>query len=153
MESGHVIPSHFSNLAHLPQLVSVPGNQIKKGQFVEILDTLVRHFQDLVISLKQGLLTQSVPKTGHIHLLGNFQSRFDIAALQGQLKASSRVLDKLQGYLGIPLLLQIRDDALTDQITGPDDVHDSVIVLSAEGELKFVLGRVDCDNSDFRFTV
>ena len=53
----------------------------------------------------------------------------------------------MQGDLRVSLLLQVADDALPDEITAPDDLQDLVVVLSHEGQLEAVLGRVDGDCS------
>lgn len=48
-------------------------------------------------------------------------------------------------HLWEALLLEVGDDALTDEVRRPDDVEDLVVIPADEGELEAVLGRVNRD--------
>ena len=51
----------------------------------------------------------------------------------------------MQGNLGVPLLLQIANDALTDKVATSNDLKNLVVVLPDQGKLESVFGRVDGD--------
>lgn len=48
--------ANFSNFHHLAQLVQITRDQIKEGEFVEVLGALVAHFDDLVITCKHDTI-------------------------------------------------------------------------------------------------
>ncbi|KAI7242135.1 Coatomer, alpha subunit [Hortaea werneckii] len=78
-----------------------------------------------------------------VKLLGHLDGNIQIPAFQRKLEASLRILDELQGDLGVPLLLEIGDNALPYEGGGLDNVKHLVIVALDERQLEAVLGRVD----------
>lgn len=55
----------------------------------------------------------------------------------------------MQSDLGVALLLQVADDALTDEVAGSDDLQNLVVVFADESQLETVLGWVDSDGPRF----
>ena len=47
--TGSVL-ADFSDFHHLSQLVQVASNQIQKGQLVEVLGSLITHFDHLMVT-------------------------------------------------------------------------------------------------------
>jgi hypothetical protein len=55
--------------------------------------------------------------------------------------------------LGIPFLLEITNDTLSNEIGGSDNLEDFIVILPDEGQLESVLGRIDRDGSRFGTSV
>jgi hypothetical protein len=55
--------------------------------------------------------------------------------------------------LGIPFLLEITDNTLSNKIGGSDNLEDFIVILPDEGQLESILGRIDSDGSRFGTSV
>lgn len=69
----------------------------------------------------------------------------EIAAFDSKVESRLGVLDEVKGNLRVSLLLQVSNNALSNQVAASDDLQNLVIVLSDQSELESVLGRVDSD--------
>lgn len=98
-----------------------------------------------MVALFQRRSTQPVPHILSIHRPSHLRSNLQVAALDRQVESGLRILNKVQGNLGVPLLLQIANDALTDKVATSNDLKNLVVVLPDQGELESVFGRVDGD--------
>lgn len=126
-----------------------------------------------MVTLLQGLQRKTIPyfwaRDGARHLERNIE----VAALEGEVEARVLVLDEMKRNLqphtrqdGLPfahrrgsthlreaLLLQVRDDALADEVARLDDLQDLVVVVAHERKLEAVLGRIDRDGARARVAV
>lgn len=98
-----------------------------------------------MVALLESLSSQSVPAVLFPDSLRGLERDIQISALYRKVKPSVLVLDEMQGNLGIALLLQVCNDALSHEIAGPDNVQHFVVVVADERELEAVLGRIDRD--------
>ena len=99
-----------------------------------------------MITLFERRCAQSRPCVLAVDSARHLQSNRQITALDSQVKSSLLVLDEMQSDLWISLLLQISDNALTDQVRRANDLQDLVIVFADESELEAILGGVDGDS-------
>lgn len=53
----------------------------------------------------------------------------------------------MESDLGIPFLLQVGDDALSDQVRVANDLQDLVVILLDQGQLEPILGGVDLNGA------
>lgn len=104
-----------------------------------------------VVSLLESGLSETLPIVRSVDGPSGLKSDVQVAALDGKVKPSALVLDEmkcdlLQGVrsigdleksgttdLWVPFLLQISDDALTQEIGGPNNVKDLLIIVSHQG--------------------
>ena len=150
--AGH-IASVLCNLGHAVQFVVVAGSEVQERQLVEVAQFLVAHLHDLVVSVRQCLGTETLPKLGSVELFGHLYGNIEVATLNRKLKSSLRVLHKLESNLGVALLLEVRDDALTDQAGSLDNVEHLIVMALDQRELETVLCRVDCEDLGLRSPV
>jgi len=101
----------------------------------------------------QSLNTESAPQVGAIQLLSHLHSDFKVTTFKRKLEAGLGILNELQGDLRIALLLKIRDNALTNQAGGLDDLEHFVVVPLDQGKLETVFGGVDLQDLGFSVTV
>jgi len=94
----------------------------------------------------QSLSSKSAPEVRTVQFTGHLDGNLKIAALEGQVKASRRVLNELQGNLRVALLLKIGDNALTNQARSLDNLQHFVVVPLNQGELESVLGGIDLED-------
>jgi hypothetical protein len=98
-----------------------------------------------MVALLQCGCTKSGPHILPVDLSGHLGCHLQVAAFDGEIESGLRILDKVEGNLGVSLLLQVPDNALTDEIAAADDLKHLVVVLSDKGKFESVLGRVDGD--------
>lgn len=100
-----------------------------------------------MVSRLESSTGKLVPDILPVDSLGHLQRDLQVPALDGEVESCLLVLDEMKSDLGVTLLLQVPDDALSDQVGCPNDLQDFVVVLSDEGQLEAVLCRVDRDSS------
>lgn len=98
-----------------------------------------------MVTLLQSRRAKPVPHILPIHRPRHLQRDLQIPTLDRKIESGLLVLDKVERNLGIPLLLKVGDNALTDEVRVPDDLEDLIVVFAGERELEAVLGRVDGD--------
>ena len=114
LEAGGKVTTVFSNLGHARELLLITSGKVEERQLVEVPLLLVSHLDGLVVTVSESLGTESVPIIGAVQFAGHLNSDFKVATLKSKVETGLWVLDELQGNLWVPLLLQIRDDTLTD---------------------------------------
>lgn len=139
---GEVSPM-LSDLSHTRELLLITRRQVEERELVEIPLLLVRHLNGLVVTMCKSFGSQSAPEVGTVQLPGHLDGHRQVSALQSQIETGLRVLNELQGNLWVSLLLQIRNDALTNQARSLDDLKHLIIVALDQGELEPVFSGVD----------
>lgn len=86
---------------------------------------------------------QSRPKLGFIELLRHLHRDIKVTTLDGKLEASLRILNELQGNLRVALLLQIRDNALTNKTRILDDLQRFLVITLDKCHLESVFRGID----------
>jgi len=102
---------------------------------------------NLVASLLQSLSRESLPNVLLLNRSSHLQRDVQVPALDSEIEPRARILNEVKSDLGVTLLLEVGDDALSDEVGVSDDLEDLVVVLLRESELESVLGRVDVDGS------
>ena len=106
-----------------------------------------------MITLLESLLSETLPHIRFVEFLGHIKRDGQVTAFDSQIEAGGGILHEVKGDFRVPLLLQIRNDALPNQIGVSDDLQNLVVVLLDQGELETVLSRVDLNGSWSRGTV
>lgn len=166
MEARHLLASHLGNLEHFRQLFLVAREQVEEREPIKVLCLLIGDLDDLfnsgrigdqspilqespkesthlVVPLLQRLRCKSVPKLLLPNRLSGLERDIEIPAFDSEVKARVLILDKVERNLRVPFLLEVCNNALSDQVRGPDDVQDLVVVVPHQRELEPVLGRVN----------
>lgn len=174
MESRHLVSSLSSDGLHHLESILVSGGEVEEGESVEVLGLLVSDLDDLkptkeareestlpkedskkerelrtnlVASLLQSLSSESSPNVLLLDSSSHLQRNVQVSALDGEIEPRARVLNEVKSDLGVTLLLEVGDDALSDEVGVSNDLQDLVVVLLRESELESVLGRIDVDGS------
>lgn len=153
METRHGIAAELSNLEHLGQLLGIACGQVQERKAVKVLDALVTHLHNLMVALTKSLLCQLDPALLLVHDLGSLETDFQVAAFQSQLEPGLVLTHKVQGNLGVALLLQVRNDRLSDKVRVANDLEDLVVVTLGQCLLEAVLGRVNGNGAGLAITV
>lgn len=98
-----------------------------------------------MVPLLQSLFAKTLPDIllfDHTSLL---DSHRQITTFDSEIETGHGVLHEMQSDLGETLLLQVGDNALTDEVRGANDLKHFIIVFLDQRELESVLCRVDCD--------
>ena len=98
-----------------------------------------------MVALLECGRTKTVPDILSVNCAGHLGGDGKVAALDGKIESRLGVLDEMKGDLGVTLLLQVSDNALTNKVTAADDLQDLVVVLSHKSKLEAVLCWVDRD--------
>mmetsp|Transcript_33211 Transcript_33211/g.93099 ORF Transcript_33211/g.93099 Transcript_33211/m.93099 type:complete len:393 (+) Transcript_33211:382-1560(+) len=142
LEAAHGVPALLRDLQHASELDVVAADSEKEGELFELLRLLVRDFHHLEVALPQGRPPQLRPYGRVVDLEGRLRGDVDVAALQGQLEAGALVLDEVECDFGEALLLEVRDDGLTDQVGPLDNVDEGAVAALHEGQLEHALSDV-----------
>lgn len=102
---------------------------------------------DLVVARLERRAGKLVPYILPVDRLSHLERDLQVSTLDSEVEARLLILDEMEGDLGVSLLLQVADNALSDEVGGTDDLQDLVVVLANEGELESVLGRVNGDGA------
>ena len=112
----------------------------------------------LVVTLLESLLRKTLPALRPVNSLRSIQRHVQITALDSQIEASIFVLYEMKSnlynasenrdvklsnsvaHLGEALLLQVRDDALAEEVRCPDDVQHLLVVVAEQSKLETVFG-------------
>jgi hypothetical protein len=100
-----------------------------------------------VVALLERCSSKAVPYIFPVHCSSHLQSNLQVSTLDSEVESSLLILHKVKCDLGVTLLLQISDDALSDEITVSDDLENFIVVPSNESELEAVLCWVDVDRA------
>jgi len=103
-----------------------------------------------MVALLQSLFSQSFPDIGFVQFFGHVQGNIQIAAFNGKIEPSRRILNEMQCNFGVSFLLKVSDDTLSDQIGVSNDLQNFIVVLLDEGELETVFRGIDLDRSRSR---
>mmetsp|Transcript_9522 Transcript_9522/g.18304 ORF Transcript_9522/g.18304 Transcript_9522/m.18304 type:complete len:295 (+) Transcript_9522:1413-2297(+) len=147
--ASHNVVAHGSNLEHLGQLFRVTRNEIQKGQTVKVLGSLIRHFDNLVVTLPESFGTQFTPNVT-IHLISapslalsrllqgkrTFHGNFNVTTCECQSEARLRILDKMKGNFRESLGLQIRHNGTSAETRLLDHFHHQIVTLLRQGQLE-----------------
>lgn len=66
-------PPSLTDLHHLAQFGQVASDEVEESELVKVLGPLVAHFHNLVVTLQQCCLTQTLPAAALIQGLGCLQ--------------------------------------------------------------------------------
>ena len=117
----------------------------------------------LVVTLLESLLRKTLPALRPVNRLRSIQRHVQITALDSQIEASIFVLHEMQSnlynvsenrdvklsisvaHLREALLLQVRDNALAEEVRRPDDVQHLLVVVAQQSQLEPVFRGVDRD--------
>jgi len=100
-----------------------------------------------MISLLQRLFSQTFPDISFVQFFGHVQGDGQIAAFNGEIESSCGILNEVQCNFGISFLLEVSNDALSDQVRVSNDLQDFIVVLLDKGELEAVLRGIDLNGS------
>jgi hypothetical protein len=98
-----------------------------------------------VISLLQRLSSKPVPNILPVHRSSHLERDREVSTLDCQIESRVLVLHEMERNLGVPLFLQIPNDALPDQIGRSDNLQHLVVVLADERQLESILCRINRD--------
>lgn len=140
----------LGDLGHSRQLGAVAGCEIEERELVKLLELLVAHLDDGMISVSKRLGAQPRPELGPVQLLRHLDGDLQVPALDRKLKPRCRILHELECNLGIAFLLQVGNDGLADQTRVLDDVEHFLIVPLDQRQLEAVFGGVDLQDPGLR---
>ena len=110
-----------------------------------IVAHLVRHLDDLVVALLQGLGAELLPVLLRVEGVRRLQRDVDVAALDGEVEARLLVGDEVEGDLREALLLEVGDDRVAAELRLLHDADHAVELVAVERELERALRDVDDD--------
>jgi hypothetical protein len=102
-----------------------------------------------VIARLQSSSSQLIPNILPIHSFSHLQRNSQISTFNSQIESSLLILDEMKCDLGIPFLLEITDNTLSNKIGSSDNLEDFIVILPDEGQFESVLGRINGDGSRF----
>ncbi len=91
-----------------------------------------------MISLHKCSFAKFVPAFFFVESFRSFKSHLDVRTLQGKAEARLLVLDEVERDFWITLLLQIRDDALSDKLGISYHVQHFVVLTIDESQFESV---------------
>ena len=100
-----------------------------------------------MVTLLEGLSAKTVPNLITVDRASHLESDRHVAALNGKIETGLGVLDEMESNLRVTLLLEIPDNALTDKVTGANDLQYLVVVLPDESQLEAVLCGINGDGA------
>src|SRR5690242_20641949 len=106
-----------------------------------------------MVALTKSLLCQLDPALLLVHDLGSLETDFQVAAFQSQLEPGLVLAHKVQGNLGVALLLQVCNDRLSNKVRVANDLEDLVVVTLGQCLLEAVLSRVNGNGAGLAITV
>lgn len=102
---------------------------------------------NLVVTLLESLVSQPLPDILLVEILGHLERHLELATLDSEVEPRHLVLDKVESDLGETFLLEIGNDALTNEVRVSDDAENLVVVTLGQRKLESVFGRVDFNRS------
>ena len=75
----------------------------------------------MVTRLESGA-RKLVPYVLPVDSFGHLERDLEISTFDGEVESRLLILYKVQSDLGVSLLLEVTDDALSDQVGGPNDL-------------------------------
>lgn len=137
----------LGDLSHSCELVVVTRSEIEKRQLIKLSLLLIRHFDGLVVTVRQCFRSKAAPELGSVQFLCHFNGNLEVTTFKRKLEPSLRILDELQSDLRVAFLLQVRDDALSDEAGSLDDLEHLVIIPLDQGKFEAVLSRINLQDS------
>ncbi len=98
-----------------------------------------------MVTLLQSSCAQSCPDVLSVDLSSHLRSDLQVSAFNGKIESSLRVLNEVESNFGVSLLLQVSDNALSNQVTASNDLQDLIVVLPDQSKLEPILGRINRD--------
>mmetsp|Transcript_21366 Transcript_21366/g.42799 ORF Transcript_21366/g.42799 Transcript_21366/m.42799 type:complete len:423 (-) Transcript_21366:799-2067(-) len=143
----HRVLAHGRNLEHLAEFVRIAGEEVEKGEAVEILGPLIGHLHHLKVALAEGLGADFAPAPGIVPLQpeGAFHRRFEVAARQRQFEAGARVFHEMQGHFRASLLCEVGDNGLSTETAVADHLHDLRVLFRLERQFEDGLREVNLE--------
>ena len=96
-----------------------------------------------MVALLERCSAEAFPHIFSVHCPSHLQRNRQIPTLDSEVESCLLILHEMKRNLRVPLLLQVPDDALSDEVGSPDDLQYLVVVFAYEGELETVLCWVD----------
>ena len=86
-----------------------------------------------MITRLQSGSSQLIPNILPIHSFSHFQRDSQVSTFNSQIESSLLILDEMKCDLGIPFLLEITNNTLSDEVGGSDDLENFIVILPDEG--------------------
>lgn len=153
LEARSEIFSVLGNHSHARKLLQITSGEVEERKLLEVPLLLIGHLDSLVVTMSQGLSSESVPEVRAVQLASHLDSNLQIATLKGQIETGLRILDELQSNLGIALLLQVRNDAMTHHARGLDDLEHLIVIPLDQRQLELIFDGIDGKDSRLGITV
>ena len=100
-----------------------------------------------MITRLESSSSKLVPDLLLVKSLGHLQRNLQVSTFNSQVESGLLILDEMKCDLGIPFLLEITNNTLTNKVGGSDNLEYFIVILSNEGELESILCWVDSDRS------
>lgn len=107
----------FTDLHHLAQFCQVAGDEVEEGELVKVLGPLVAHFHNLVVTLQQCRLTQTLPAAAFIQGLGCLQRHLkcgtkqknvtNLVIMKKRVKKKKRKLERVYIITGLNTIVPL----------------------------------------------
>jgi hypothetical protein len=141
--TAHDIIAHVGDFEHLSELFSVTGEHVQEGETIEVLLSLVAHFNDLVITLTKSFaakLAPDIPGLAFRSILllqgeGTLHGCLDVTTSKGKSKSGLRIANKVESNFWEAFGLEIGNNGTTTETAMTDEVHNLTILEMVKKEM------------------